>query len=325
MHNYKPKYSSGVGGHEPKPTKKYLIRCAKLTVLWYLCSSVVVLCENIVTDYDTKEPIFETIYYRITVNTTWFSLSQLLVFIAMNAIGFMFVNRVNMERHDPFASGNRRNHHHAFKLACTLFAPILFIMSGIVTKRQAHDLSGYCASEQINENIAVSTTLSMLQTTKMMAPHQLDDSISDSTLRLFHSIGELNLVGENSVPSCKVYTNMEIFKFNYFVWTLGLFAGLQWTHIDVGPMKNLTLEWDIMKTWGKGMWILFLSILLFILGVVYVTFHVYYVIGYLKWYILYLIWGIGFIALKTYLVRDTKKLHIHHYFWSSVIVTFLCY
>lgn len=160
IHNYKPKYTKGFGYGEPKPTKDYLIRCAKLSVLWYLASSIVVACENFVTDFDTQLSIFETVYYRITVNTTWFSLSQFLVFIAMNAIGFMFINRVNMLRKDPFTSGN--NTHHAFKLVITLFAPLFFIMSGMVTKRQAHDLSGYCVSEQISENIAIDTTLSML-------------------------------------------------------------------------------------------------------------------------------------------------------------------
>lgn len=52
IQNYKPKYVNGVS--EPEPTKPYLIRCAKLTVLWYLCSSIVVACESLITDYDTQ-------------------------------------------------------------------------------------------------------------------------------------------------------------------------------------------------------------------------------------------------------------------------------
>lgn len=80
-----------------------------------------------------------------------------------------------------------------------------------------------------------------------------------------------------------------------------------------------------MKTWGKGLWALFLAIIAVILSIIYVTFHAYYAIGYLKFYLIWFVLLFGFIILKTYLERDTKKLHIHHYFWSSVIVTFLCY
>lgn len=159
----------------------------------------------------------------------------------------------------------------------------------------------------------------------MVAPNQLDESVTDPTLKLFYSIGELNLAGENDVPNCHTYTPMEIFKFNYFVWTLGFFFGLQWTHADVGPLQKITLEWDIIKTWGKGLWILFLSLVAIILGIVFVVFRVYYEIGYLKWYALYAIWGIGFIYIKTRCEKGKKKLHIHHYFWSAIIVTFLCY
>jgi len=159
----------------------------------------------------------------------------------------------------------------------------------------------------------------------MIAPHDLSHSVSDATLRLFHSIGELNLSGENSVPECHTYGSWELFKYNYFVWTLGLFLGLQWTHLDVGPFSKITLEWDIIKTWGKGIWALFLFMLAIIFTIIYVTFHAYYAIGYLKYYLIWFVLLFGFIILKTYLERDTKKLHIHHYFWSSIIVSFLCY
>eukprot|EP00352_Strombidinopsis_acuminata_P005683 CAMPEP_0176354028 /NCGR_PEP_ID=MMETSP0126-20121128/12237_1 /TAXON_ID=141414 ORGANISM="Strombidinopsis acuminatum, Strain SPMC142" /NCGR_SAMPLE_ID=MMETSP0126 /ASSEMBLY_ACC=CAM_ASM_000229 /LENGTH=151 /DNA_ID=CAMNT_0017705973 /DNA_START=839 /DNA_END=1294 /DNA_ORIENTATION=+ len=80
-----------------------------------------------------------------------------------------------------------------------------------------------------------------------------------------------------------------------------------------------------MKTWGKGLWAIFLFFIVFILSIIFVTFRVYYEINYLKWYILYAIFGVGFILLKTRMEKGKKKLHIHHYFWSSTIVTFLCY
>lgn len=237
--------------------------------------------------------------------------------MAMNVVGWMYINRVNMQRKDPFTSGN--GGHEGFKKLMILFAPLMYFMSGNVVKRQAHDLSGYC--EQTNDMVA----LTMLRDSNMIAPHELSHSISDSTLRLFHSIGELNLAGENTLPECHVYTNMELFKYNYLIWTLGFFAGLQWTHLDVGPLSRLTLDWDTMKTWGKGMWELFAVVVVAICSTVYVTFHGYYAIGILKWYIFWGVFVIGFIVLKTKLESKTHLLHIHHYFWASIIVSFLCY
>lgn len=80
-----------------------------------------------------------------------------------------------------------------------------------------------------------------------------------------------------------------------------------------------------MSQWGKGMWELFAVVLILICSTVYVTFHAYYAIGILKWYICWAIFLLGFIVLKTKLQSKTHTLHIHHYFWASIIVSFLCY
>eukprot|EP00351_Strombidinopsis_sp_SopsisLIS2011_P002487 CAMPEP_0116877144 /NCGR_PEP_ID=MMETSP0463-20121206/8958_1 /TAXON_ID=181622 /ORGANISM="Strombidinopsis sp, Strain SopsisLIS2011" /LENGTH=73 /DNA_ID=CAMNT_0004524199 /DNA_START=25 /DNA_END=246 /DNA_ORIENTATION=+ len=50
VHNYKPKYTN-FGA--PEPTKDYLVRCAKLSVLWFLASSVVIALEGAINDYNT--------------------------------------------------------------------------------------------------------------------------------------------------------------------------------------------------------------------------------------------------------------------------------
>lgn len=53
-------------------------------------------------------------------------------------------------------------------------------------------------------------------------------------------------------------------------WALGFFVfGINFSHADIGPMKNFTLDPAVMKTWGVGMWILFFAIFGTLLGLLY--------------------------------------------------------
>jgi len=67
----------------------------------------------------------------------------------LSIYGWMFINLVNMERKNPFTSGNM--HYRDFKIML-MVAPIIFLMSGLVVFRQANDLSGYCQSQDNGEN-----------------------------------------------------------------------------------------------------------------------------------------------------------------------------
>ena len=48
-------------------------------------------------------------------------------------------------------------------------------------------------------------------------------------------------------------------KFNWFHFGIGFFfLGLQFTHMDVGPLQRFTLVPSVMKTWGWFLWSFFI-------------------------------------------------------------------
>lgn len=129
----------------------------------------------------------------------------------------------------------------------------------------------------------------------------------------------------HDTPSCKEYSNKEVFKFNYLIWTVFFFLGLQFTHLDTWPFNQITLDWNVMKNWSVYMWALFLSIMgLIALIAVYIC-YMYYLIGYLKVYLYALVGLFALIAYLTKLWSAHYHLHIHHYFFGSVCAAFCCY
>jgi len=114
--------------------------------------------------------------------------------------------------------------------------------------------------------------------------------------------------------SCKVYSNWDSFKYNYFVWCVGFFLlGCQFTHADIGPLKHFTLSWDAMKNWGVFLWTLFVAVILFIVMTVYTLFSHYYSLGIMWYYAAWLVAVVAFFALNTWRWEGQKHLHIHHY------------
>ena len=92
-------------------------------------------------DVNTGSELYEQWYYRYTVNTSWLPLSQFVAFIGLAVYGWAFINLVNMQRKDPFISGNYA--HYLDIKQMLLVAPIIFFFSGVVIFRQANDLAGY--------------------------------------------------------------------------------------------------------------------------------------------------------------------------------------
>jgi hypothetical protein len=107
-----------------------------------------------------------------------------------------------------------------------------------------------------------------------------------------HILTETSL-GET--PTCHTYSEDELFEFNLYQWGVGFFAfGLQFSHADIGPMKRLTLDPEVMKTWGIGMWILFFAVMGLLIAVLYVVYQAYSSISLLSSYLILLIAIIGF-------------------------------
>jgi uncharacterized membrane protein SpoIIM required for sporulation len=78
---------------------------------------------------------------------------------------------------------------------------------------------------------------------------------------------------------CKTYSYIEVFEFNYFVWTLGFMVGLNFTHFDQGPMTHFMLDPDVMKTWGSLLWSIFVLMIALLVGVFWRIFIEYSSVG----------------------------------------------
>jgi len=75
---YKPSRKSLQGDPDPEIvcSRAYTMFCFFGTVFFFIMSPLFVeLSNNYVPDIDTGSEMFESWYYRITINTTWFPLS----------------------------------------------------------------------------------------------------------------------------------------------------------------------------------------------------------------------------------------------------------
>lgn len=90
----------------------------------------------------------------------------------------------------------------------------------------------------------------------------------------------------SSDPTCYEYSSSEIFSYNYWIWMVGFILGLNFTHLDEGPLENFTLDIEDIKQWGVGMWI-FCACVVLLLGSFLIDLLVHYFkIGYMRYYIL---------------------------------------
>ena len=79
-----------------------------------------------------------------------------------------------------------------------------------------------------------------------------------------------------------------------------------------------------MKTWGRGMWLLFAGEVVLVVSILYILGHAYIEVGILKYYA---VWGsalVSYFAWNTHR-RQPCELHIHHYVVALVLMSFNSY
>ena len=107
-------------------------------------------------------------------------------------------------------------------------------------------------------------------------------------------------------------------------WNLAFIVGLNFTHLDNGPLKHLTLDPADIADWGKGMWMLALSLLLLIAAILFVICSSYIRLGIFEYYILYAVFLFSVMVWNTQ--RNAKKgryVHIHHYTLGLILMSFI--
>ena len=242
----------------------------------------------------------------------------MLFYTVMLLVGFVFVNVVNLrnERKNPFKGSDGT---YADFKKTVLASVIVFFTSAIVMLKQTYDLSSYCTpgQEHTTPNIHAITE---------NAIHTVNYLNTDSVLpHIFMSIEKMNYAGMLKTPACHLYTDYEVFFYNYYIWTTGFFIGLQFTHMDVGFLQQFTLDWNVMKNWPWYLWVLFVGLITLLGSIASYVFYLYYTVGFFMTYI-YLIGGaVGLIWLRGKMLGPNYHLHIHHYFLGMFVSSIICY
>jgi hypothetical protein len=136
----------------------------------------------------------------------------------------------------------------------------------------------------------------------------------------------MNYLKHDSAPECRTYTQDDVYNYNYHVWTVAYFVGLQFTHMDQGIFTNFTLDWNIMKTWPWYMWVLFLGLILLLGSIFAYIFFLYHTVGFLHFYVVALLVFAAFMYIHTKrMAAKGYHLHIHHYFLGMIVMAFTCY
>jgi len=153
-------------------------------------------------------------------------------------------------------------------------------------------------------------------------PEETGDALIDLFQSVAHERYIDKLLGNKPTPSCKVYSAWEVFKYNFLFWCTGFIVGLNFTHTDIKPLARLTLDPKVMKTWGMGMWAIFLFLMVLLLLIMTNLGLHYYKMNLIPRYIA---WG----ALLTSAIvwnskrQPTKELHIHHYALAMILMSFI--
>ena len=167
-----------------------------------MLAAIVLNYAQFIPDFDTSSDLFQSIYYREWVNTTWFPLSNLVSYFILTLLGWSLVNLVTLGNSKAFIDGNGT--YEGIKIACVC-APLLFMISAIVMLRAKNDLSGYCEEESYE---AESSHKIYLTASNEGEVDQLTQAVIDTEnplLFLMFTLRQQNYLGSETVPGCMIY------------------------------------------------------------------------------------------------------------------------
>jgi len=102
--------------------------------------------------------------------------------------------------------------------------------------RGKNDLQGYCDPNAHHQPPVV-------------APVN-PETINHPLMQLFATVGQAKYFEPNAI-GCKIWSNEEIINYNFYVWTLAFYVGLQNSHLSNIPcLKYWVIDAKQMKTWS---------------------------------------------------------------------------
>jgi len=90
--------------------------------------------------------------------------------------------------------------------------------------------------------------------------------------------------------------------------------------MDVGPMKHFTLDPQVMKTWGPGLWAIFVALVVLVGALLHNLYKELVLCGCIYRYIIALAATVAIIYLNTKRVsKQGRELHVHHYMLGFIL------
>ena len=127
-----------------------------------------------------------------------------------------------------------------------------------------------------------------------------------------------------SANCCYLYSNFEVI-FHNLCFVIAYVIGLNYTHLDHPPLNNFGFTTELIR---KFTWVLW-SVLAVLLGGIilnfYYLYHVQYISGSHIHYVYLSIALLVFSVLRTYALRKTHCVHVHHWTCGFVLLMYFGY
>lgn len=105
----------------------------------------------------------------------------------------------------------------------------------------------------------------------------------------------------------------ECMRSNLGIWTVGHMAGLQYTHLNQGWLKDFSYSQDAMSGWSAKLWAFGTLVAVFYFGNVAFAAHKFIEAGRGAYFALCFFLAFVPFTLITICLRKTHKVHLHHY------------
>ena len=72
----------------------------------------------------------------------------------------------------------------------------------------------------------------------------------------------------NSGSNCKTYSKEDIVNYNFYVWTISLYIGLQFSHFSNIPLlRYFVIDYKAMLNWTFAQWMVFVSYIVLMVAI----------------------------------------------------------